>query len=365
MGSTTTTLRHILSQPKPVVPCKSKAFKNSKGDWPELRAAGVSLWTDFNLNNLNESYGHVLDLQIPDDLSTPKPDQTFAALEVTSPIDINHLIKWNDEMINPTVDFARKYLNLHNGVFLSTRVEAPDKSTLARIKVGRAPVKLDHLIALDEYPSTNLVVGLGRPTSKFHARELADEPAKTSAERFWPMRQLANLCEVAKTRYGYIQTNEDFLACCFSRNGPKSWKVAVMPIPWSRYGENQLTTDLALWWLSMLAMSSRQNRILVKEEEMMRINNWELLNDEFGWVRRHTYSKFKEPTDPPPPPPYRPPSPDNAAGNAAVFAAHVGINADPLFDFNDFDLFVNPAEAVDMNGFNFNTPVDLNTANED
>lgn len=112
-----------------------------------------------------------------------------------------------------------------------------------------------------------------------------------------------------------------------------------MPIPWSRHGENELTTDLALWWISMLAMSVPQHRAIVGEEQMVRINAWEYYpldddDEERGWVRRHRYSKFEEPADPPAPPAYKSPSPDNVAANAAAFAARVGINADPFFNFN-------------------------------
>lgn len=380
-GPNITTLRRVLSQPKPLVPCKTKACKNTKGAWPDFRADTITVWDDFNLDNLNESYGHILDLDVPEQrLAAPKPGQVLAAIEIAKPDDIRHLIRWNDKVIGPTLDFAREHLNLHDGVFLRHKISAPDNSAFARINDGRRPVRVDHFIALDEYPLSNLVIGLGRPSSKFQGRKLADHPGNASKENFWPLRQLANLCDIAKTRYGYILTDEDLVACCFSRNAPNSWKVALMPIPWSRYGENQLTTDLALWWLSMLAMSAPQHRTIVGEEEIIRINEWEVryLDDERGWVRRHRYSNFEEPADPPPPPVYRSPSPGNVAANAAAFAAQVGINADPLFNldatadasFDDFDIdaYLNPAGAgnpiaANLGDFNVVNPAGLNAAN--
>ncbi|KAI1780197.1 hypothetical protein F4818DRAFT_453923 [Hypoxylon cercidicola] len=228
----------------------------------------------------------------------------LAAIEITKSADVNHLIKWNDDMIVPTLRFAKEHLRIGDGVHIRTKIAAPDKSAIARIRNGPLSLMVDHLIMLDDWPKQNLVVGLGRPSLKFQGRMLADRLGNTSKEALWPLRQLANVGDITKTRYGYIQTNEDLTVCCFSREAPDHWKAAVMPIPWSRHGENQLTTDLALWWLSMLAMSGPENRAIVKEVEMTRINQWDppSLDEECGWVRQHKYSKFVEPTNPPPPP---------------------------------------------------------------
>ncbi len=49
-----------------------------------------------------------------------------------------------------------------------------------------------------------------------------------------------------------------------------------MPVPWTRYGENVLATDLALWWLCMLAMTAPEHRAVVSESDMVGINEWEL-----------------------------------------------------------------------------------------
>jgi hypothetical protein len=212
-------------------------------------------------------------------------------------------------------------------------------------------VRVDHRVALDDFPLPNLVIGLGRPSSKFQGRRLVDRPEAAGKESFWPLRQLANLCDMAKTRYGYIMTDQDLVACCFQKTAAKTgqpaaarstaaaadWKVALMPVPWTRHGETQLRTDIALWWLCMLALSAPQHRALVTGADVVGIGEWEVryVDDERGWVRRHRYSNVEQPTDPPPLPVYQTPSP----GNPAAFAAAVGIHMDPTFDFGaDFDL---------------------------
>ena len=333
-----TTLRRALTQSKPFIPCNTTAGKNSRGDWPILDSRTVTTWNEFNLETLNGSYGHILDLGIPDQqLAAPEPSQMLAPIEIDKPDDIKYLIEWNDNAVFPALELAKMHLNIHNGIRLQHKIAAPGGSALARIDTGPRMVQADHIISLDEAPLSNLVVGLGRPSSKFNGRRLANYPEHVPKEGFWPLRQLANLCNNSGTRYGYIMTEEAFLACRFSRTAMEpGWQVAVKPIPWTQHGENQLTTDLALWWLCMLAMSSPQNRALVGEYEMVGIDEWETryLSDEQRWVRCHQYSRFEEPTTPPTPPAYSAPFPSGAIANAAVVAGQAVINADSQLNIN-------------------------------
>lgn len=82
------------------------------------------------------------------------------------------------------------------------------------------------------------------------------------------------------------------------------WNVHIQRVPWTIHGENQLTTDLAVWWLTMLAMSDCQHRELVAEHEMVSINQWSDasdLQDGRGWMQTHRYSKFEKRVLPPVP----------------------------------------------------------------
>jgi hypothetical protein len=324
-----------------------KANRNSTHpNWPELDDF-VTIWDDFNLNDLNESYGHVLDLAVPERLLVgPQAEQAFAGVEINKDEDINHLISWNDGLMQPTLQFAKSHHRLHPGVMLHHKSSTADKSAIARLSNGSRRLVVDHVIALDDFPAPNLVVGLGRSSPKWSGRRVADRLVNTSMEMLWPLRQLANICGMAKTRYGYIQTDEELVVCCFSQDPERAdqtgWKVAMMPIPWSRHGVDVLTMDLALWWLCMLAMSAPKHRAIVREEEMIKINDWAVvcLDEERGWVRRHRYSNVEQPTSPPPP------------GNAAAFAAGAGLHVNDWFGIGtpaDGDL----ANLVDFNFANF------------
>ncbi len=145
-------------------------------------------------------------------------------------------------------------------------------------------------------------------------------------QHLWPLRQLADICDVAKTRYGYIVTDQELVACCFYKSETGTWEAAVMPVPWSRHGQAQLTTDLALWWLCMLAMPSPQHRALVSRANLVGIGEWELRRADhgLGWVRRHRYSGVERPGLPPWPPVFS----AEPLGNRATFADAHGMHMD-------------------------------------
>lgn len=328
----TTTLRRVLSQQKPHIHCGPLSSKNSAyGKWPKLVNA-VTIWDDFHLANLNESYGHILDCPVPvHQLQVPRPDQALKGVTIENPDSVKHLIVWNDGMMRPTLEFAKRHLGLCPGIALRHRVFDADKNTIARIP-HEPRLAVDHVADLDDFPLPTLVVGLARPSVKWSGMKLAYQLHNTSGSALWPLRQLANLCRATQTRYGYIQTDKEMVVCCFRKDGSEHderWKATIMPVPWSRHGPDTLTTDLALWWLCMLAMSAPHNRALVGEGDVVRINAWEVLHadEERGWVRRHRYSKVEEP-DPSPPPIYNTPSPTNVA----ALEAAVGLHANEWFN---------------------------------
>lgn len=329
MADQNITLRHLLSQQKPYMPCTSTTTKNSSYEnWPKL--GSVAIWGEFNLTNLNDSYGHVLDTPLPAREDWLWVHGELAGVVIQKTTDISHMIGWNDRMMAQTVQFAQSHLGLHSGTSLRHQYSTANKSVLAKLPgQPRTRLLLDHVISLDDVPWLSLIVGLGIESSKWSGRKLAGQLDGPNKELLWPLRQLANICQLPQTRYGYIQTDEELVVCSFSNNAQGLIKVEIMPVSWTKSGRDGLTTDLALWWLCMLAMSA-QSRSIVDEGEVVKINAWDTLylDEERGWVRRHQYSNVEEPTSPPPPPEYMTPSP----GNPAAFAAAVGLHANDWFN---------------------------------
>lgn len=105
-----------------------------------------------------------------------------------------------------------------------------------------------------------------------------------------PFRQLANVCERAKTRYGYIQTDQELVICRFCLEDDE-WRVEIMPDPMSRQGLLALTSDLALWWLCMLGLSKEDFKLTIPHETLT-IDMWGQVDDGNGsWFWRHVYSQ--------------------------------------------------------------------------
>lgn len=68
-------LRRVLTQSKPEMSCSINSFKNSTNvQWPDIKSGTITRWNDFNLETLNQSYGHILDFEFPAP-PNPGPDR--------------------------------------------------------------------------------------------------------------------------------------------------------------------------------------------------------------------------------------------------------------------------------------------------
>lgn len=260
-------LRQVLTKQKSPMKC-GETEKNTIGDaWPNFKKEDETVhriyeWHDFNIRKLNESYRDVLDAPVSAGYS-----DILHPYKVNMAENINHLIQWSDRVFGLALDHAQSQLGVKRGTELRAkrRLSSPKKGKQLRLpnESSSGWVQLDHQIELDDHHQTRLVVGIGKPSSSFSGRELLSFN-KQSAEDVWPLRQLANLCWLSQTRFGYILTNEEFVACTFSieqsNDGSNTWSAHIMPVSWSTAGESWLSTDLALWWLCMMALSSPENR---------------------------------------------------------------------------------------------------------
>lgn len=220
------------------------------------------MWNDFNLEQLNHFFGITLDLEIPAEqmARAPRTESLPADFTVNDARDVRQMVEWNRRLMQPTLGYAKTFFGLHPGVALQQRPMSPDRPEYVNFGGGGRPVMVHHQVMLDTPLTPNLVVGLARKSTHFKGRQVIEDPATVSEEGRWPLRQLANLCDKSKTRYGYLITDEDLTVCCFHEIEPAVWGVQLLAIPWTLYGPEQLTSDLALWWLSMIALCGPGNR---------------------------------------------------------------------------------------------------------
>ncbi|KJR86651.1 uncharacterized protein SPSK_02610 [Sporothrix schenckii 1099-18] len=277
MSSHTKTLRDCLVRPKPNIPCTTLTMGNTKSaTWP-----------------------HIKSLTVIDD---------------SGPFD---LIGWNDKTVLPLVKCTKQAMGLYVGAAVQHMYTSSDNSTVATLLTGPNRTVIDHVIELGNYRRDVLVVGLCRTSVKWQGSTLIKDPLNAPNEQKWPVRQLANLCAKAGTRYGYIQTDQELVACCFGATPPSKtteawsdWTARVMPVPWNTelveqsevsngaraVLESYLTSELSLWWLCMLSLSDG-HRQLVKTDEIVPIDAWQPLElaDGSAWAHQHRYSAFVKP----------------------------------------------------------------------
>ncbi len=307
-------MRGSLLLSKPYVPCQSTAKGNTKSDtWPqyfELRA-----WLAFNIRTLNESYGYILDQPLPLEVADMVPSTSrLQGLVVEDDNGPKHIIAWNDKTVMPLVKYAKQLMGLHVGVVLHHEIENVEDGTRPRVPGLHRKTTIGHVIALGNYQRAVLVVGLSRTSVKWRGSTLIKNPNITESEPTWPIRQLANLCTKTGTRYGYIQTDEELVVCCFaatklSQGQYADWKVFAMSVPWNMEmpqpgnigaRSSLMSTELALWWLCMLSMSD-DNRSIVEAKDIVPIDTWDTVHlvDKNTFFHRHRYSGFEKPAPPP------------------------------------------------------------------
>lgn len=106
------TLREALTQQKRQIPCAALPKKQTLyTGWPAVEE--VSIWTDFNVNNLNSSFGHVLDGPISQELlPLLQPKDLSSDVVINKTEDVLDLISWGDSLMQPTLWLAKEYLGL-------------------------------------------------------------------------------------------------------------------------------------------------------------------------------------------------------------------------------------------------------------
>ncbi|KAF7545061.1 hypothetical protein G7046_g9649 [Stylonectria norvegica] len=89
---------------------------------------------------------------------------------------------------------------------------------------------------------------------------------------------LATYCKATETRYGFLITPDELVACRFHQL-PDASKLGVhyKAVPWENHGRDKMTVNLAIWALSMLAVDPEQRK-MVAEDALLPLNSWHPVN---------------------------------------------------------------------------------------
>ncbi|KAI1735543.1 hypothetical protein F4680DRAFT_452814 [Xylaria scruposa] len=213
-----------------------------------VHAENITRWEEFRIDRLVQQFGAVLNSKAPE-ASVLRQDQELSDIHIRSPTDFARLVQWHDEIIKATLPFAMEKLNLLPGLGVATKVDQD-----ALIYGDGVTTKADHVIMLDRAVPEYLVVGHIRPASMFNATRVFCAPRHINKQEIEALALLASSCKAAKTRYGYILTDRDLVVCRFFKGASERMKTALMRVPWST-SYPHLTTQMALWWLCIIALS--------------------------------------------------------------------------------------------------------------
>lgn len=274
------TLRMMLSSVKPKItyrPAPNYRPRNtSNAIWPEVESA--RLWTDFtkeNLEKMNTKVDRILDKDL-DELwrqyaQQHEPMEFLMGRQASKVDGLRVLTQYNALCMQTAVGFFLGHeMSPFKGCSLMTRNTEPNGSDTKLPPYSGKHMQspnCDHYVCVESAPPTVLMIGLVRESRQFCAMNyLRDAEPDLEDNKFCPVRQLAQLCRLARVRYGYVQTENELSVWCFSPSDKADhFNVAFNVIPWSAYGDEQLTTDMALFWICLMGMLYPGHRDIVAE----------------------------------------------------------------------------------------------------
>jgi hypothetical protein len=217
--------------------------------WMMVDPKDVMYWQGFNLVNLRNAYGHILDLPCP-----------------TCPVSDAHprfLIQTLDE------------LKQHGIEALHHLLQRPLQYAIPKLKQSLVCSKHDVLCdykaphtqidwiwgvfyAMDD---TNFVVSCSRLSNTFTSEDLRLK----KPDAIYTLRQLATYAAIGKTRYGFILTDKEVVIVRFhvKSQNVEEYAAGWVAIPWKETGMYTLTAPLAVFSLIMMSLNDDHRQIVV------------------------------------------------------------------------------------------------------
>jgi hypothetical protein len=229
----------------------------NEDNWPKL-GGHITLWADFNIETLNSRYDKILRMEMEHPEGVAK--EMLENLTIHGVRDIKQIIAWNASILGPALEFGQSQLPLR-------RLHIDHEHANPQITAASTQTRVDHLIKLVDAPRRTLVVGLGSTSMKFRGGAHLTRGNQKNKREENLVRQLAHACNLANSRYGYIQTDDELVACRFSCKDTV-WEAEIMPIPMELSGDKGMTTALAIWWMAMLAMPDGEESYIKPRDKM-------------------------------------------------------------------------------------------------
>ena len=263
-----------LTQPNPILrenPPKSN--KNTfSNDFVELDVNQIGEWDDFTYENLTAAFSDLLamtvvvkDIAISDDdsqCSISNEDGVDYVMDNYSTKSLRKPIKVATEVLHKRFDASMYPLSFH-GRRSGYQIQNPSAPG-----DDRRAFKPDWVIYQRYGEREASVIGDSKLCYKWKSSDLGKyhNMSASQAKNFMmPLRQIATYCYHSHTPYGFLITSDELVVVKLhgwvksltSASNNKQGTVQYRSIKWSENGPGRLTVHLAIWFLTMVALSSR------------------------------------------------------------------------------------------------------------
>ena len=254
----------------------------------------VQEWTDFTYEAINAAYGNLLDRQVSKG-NTGMPVLSKTPTEIFSEEDIDTLgIMWTCNVVRGPLKTAGPAVMTQLGQSGLTDAQMIAKKTSIKHPTNnQVTFNPDWTIKDRERPALFYAMGDSKLNYKWKSEWLATArvtDGRIKDERVKPLSQMATYCRHAKTRYGFILTDEELVALRFRRlagvasRGGRVAEAAVeyKSVKWAASGPGVLTVNLAIWALGMAGMNDGHRAMENFGDSMDRLTAWEKVKGPAG-----------------------------------------------------------------------------------
>lgn len=263
-----------------------------------LKRENIEPWSDFTYENICAAYAPNLeDLQdLTADVFQERDGSPFEILEEAC---VDRVLGiWNSQICRKPL--KRAAANLQHDLAL-TSANITLRIHQKRLRENDTSWKLrrpDWAIFLNDEATdeqSTLVWGENKLSSKW-CSDISLLPESLQSNWIWPFRQVLTYCVASNTRYGCLMTDNELVVLRIYLNdnsSDRAWNMQYKSIPWENCGKGNLTVNLGIWAIGVMALNEG-HRPISPITETLPLNVW--WKDEDSTGRRfyeHHLSSYK------------------------------------------------------------------------
>lgn len=252
--------------------------------YKSLQEDNLEIWEDFTYENITNAFRGILDGE--DLFSVVTGDREGSPARVVGEEAVDNITSWwNAQVCRKPLEKGSNTVHKQLGIpTAEISFQLNKREVLLKDEENRT-LRPDWVIfTRDKNGITPLVHGENKLSSKWSSSKIKIG-SKWQVDWIWPFRQLLSYCVVSNTRYGCIMTPDELVVTRIYLNGSdglERWNVQYMPIPWENSGRGNLTVNLGIWALGLMALNSN-HRPIASKANTLPLNVW--------WTTRTTKRK--------------------------------------------------------------------------